>query len=176
MKYNIVLFYYYYYYLISLLSIIALQWCVSFCCITKWISYMYTYILISPPSSVSLPPSLSHSSRWSQSTKLISLCYAVTSHQLSILHLVVYICQRYSSSELFFFRVHIYVLAYGICFSLSDLLYSVWQTLGPSTSLQIAQFCFFLWLIFHCIYVPHLLYPFICRWTLRLLPCPGYCK
>ena len=26
------------------------------------------------------------------------------------------------------------------------------------------------------VYVPHLLYPFICRWTLRLLPCPGYCK
>ena len=23
---------------------------------------------------------------------------------------------------------------------------------------------------------PHLLYPFICQWTLRLLPCPGYCK
>ena len=34
----------------------------------------------------------------------------------------------------------------------------------------------FPWLIFHCVHVPHLLYPFICRWTLRLLPCPGYCK
>ena len=46
----------------------------------------------------------------------------------------------------FFFRFHIYVLAYSICFSLSDLLHSVWQTLGPSTSQQITQFCFFLWL------------------------------
>ena len=46
----------------------------------------------------------------------------------------------------FFFRFHIYVLAYGIYFSLSDLLHSVWQTLGPSTSLQITQFHFFLWL------------------------------
>ena len=55
-------------------SIIALQWCVSFCFITKWISYTYTYIPISPPSCVSLPPSLSHPSRWSQSTELISLC------------------------------------------------------------------------------------------------------
>ena len=36
---------------------------------------------------------------------------------------------------------------------------------------------FFLWLgKFHCIYTPHPLYPFICQWTLRLLPCPGYCK
>ena len=73
-----------------------------------------------------------------------------------------------------FFRFHTYVLAHGIYFSLSDLLHSVSQSLGPSTSLQIIRF--FLWLIFHCIYVPHLHYLFTCRWTLRLLPCPGYCK
>ena len=30
--------------------------------------------------------------------------------------------------------------------------------------------------IFHCLYVPQLAYPFICQWTSRLLPCPGYCK
>ena len=48
----------------------------------------------------------------------------------------------------FFFplRFHIYVLAYCICFSLSDLLHSVWQTLTPSTSVQIPPFRFFLWL------------------------------
>ena len=61
-----------------------------------------------------------------------------------------------------FSRFHIYALIYDIYFSLSDLLHSVWQSLDPSTSLQITQFRFFLWLIFHCIYVPHLLYPFIC--------------
>ena len=27
-----------------------------------------------------------------------------------------------------------------------------------------------------CVYMPHVFYPFICQWTLRLLPCPGYCK
>ena len=32
------------------------------------------------------------------------------------------------------------------------------------------------WVIFHCIYVPHLLYLFICRWTFSLLLCLGYCK
>ena len=30
--------------------------------------------------------------------------------------------------------------------------------------------------VFHCIYVPHLLYLFICRWTFRLFPCLGYCE
>ena len=32
------------------------------------------------------------------------------------------------------------------------------------------------WVIFHCVYVPQLPYPFICWWTSRLLPCPGYYK
>ena len=27
---------------------------------------------------------------------------------------------------------------------------------------------FYDWVLFHCIYVPHLLYPFLCGWTLRL--------
>ena len=38
-------------------SIIASQWCVSFCFITKWISYRYTHVPISPPGYL-----LSHSS------------------------------------------------------------------------------------------------------------------
>ena len=38
--------------------------------------------------------------------------------------------------------------------------------------------CSFLWLslIFHCVYVPQLLYPFICRCTSRLLLCSSYCN
>ena len=75
-----------------------------------------------------------------------------------------------------FSRFHMYVLIYDICFSVSDLLHSVWQYLDPSMSLQMTQFCSFLWLILHCIYVPHLLYPIICWWAFRLLPWPGYCK
>ena len=74
-------------------GIIALQWCVSFSFITKWISYTYTYVPISFPSCISLPPTLPiPHPRWSQSTELITLCYAVASRWLSILRLVVYIC------------------------------------------------------------------------------------
>ena len=65
--------------------------------------YIYIYHHISslsclPPSL----PSLSHLSRWSQSTELISLCYAAASHQLSISHLVVYIhpCHSLTLSQL----------------------------------------------------------------------------
>ena len=51
-------------------SIIALQCCIGFCHTTSWISYIYIYVHISPPSWTSL-----HPSRSSQSTKLRSLCY-----------------------------------------------------------------------------------------------------
>ena len=63
--------------------------------------YVYTYLHISSFLHL-LPTLLSHPSRWSQSTKLISLCYQAASHQLSILHLVVYICPCHSltSSQL----------------------------------------------------------------------------
>ena len=79
-------------------SIIASQWCASFCSTTKWISYTHTHTFpyLLPPASPSLPPSPSHPPRQSQSTELISLCYAAASHQLSILHLVVYICPWHS--------------------------------------------------------------------------------
>ena len=74
-------------------------------------------------------------------------------------------------------RFHIYGLIYDICFSLCDLLHSVKQALVSSTSLELTQICSFVWLsnIPLCI-CTHLLYPFICRWTSRLRPCPGYCK
>ena len=67
------------------------------------VNQLYVYIYPHIPSlCVSLPPSLSHPFRWSQSTELISLCYAAASHQLFILHLVVYIypCHSLTSSQL----------------------------------------------------------------------------
>ena len=67
------------------------------------VNQLYVYIYPHVPSLLRLPPSsLSHPSRWTQSTELISLCYAAASHQLAILHSVVYICPCHSltSSQL----------------------------------------------------------------------------
>ena len=55
-----------------------------------------------------------------------------------------------------FSRFHIYALTYDICFSLSDLLHSVWQSLDPSTSLQMTQFHSFLWL--SIVYMYHIFF------------------
>jgi len=43
-------------------------------------------------------------------------------------------------------------------------------------SMQFKCILFNGWVIFHCVYAPYLFYPFICWWTSRLLPCPGYYK
>ena len=32
------------------------------------------------------------------------------------------------------------------------------------------------WVVFHCVYVPYLLNPFICRWIFSLFPYLGYCE
>ena len=48
-------------------------------------------------------------------------------------------------------HTRMYVLIYsGICFSLSDLPHSVWQTLGPSTLLQMTHFIPFSGWLYHC--------------------------
>ena len=73
--------------------IIALQCCVGFCHPSTWISHRYTYV----PSLLDLPATF-HTSRLSQSPRLSSLYYTATSHQLSVLHMVIYICQCYSLS------------------------------------------------------------------------------
>ena len=42
--------------------------------------------------------------------------------------------------------------------------------------LQMPFFPFNGQVILHCVYIPHVLYPLLCRWTFRLFPCLGYCK
>ena len=153
-------------------SIIALQWCVSFCFIAKWISYTYTLASLSPSP---YPTPLGVTKHWADLPVLCD-CFPLASYftfgsmyksmplshfvpaytcpspcpQIHSLRLHLYSCPapRFIRTifSIFFFRFQLYVLGYGICFSLSHLLHSVWQILGPSTSLQITQFRFFLWL------------------------------
>ena len=113
------------------------------------VNQLYIQIYPNISSLLSLPPTpASYPSRWTQSMELISLCYAAASHQLSISHLVVYICPCHSltspqltlpppcvlksilyvcifipvlhlgSSEPFLFFDSICVLANSICFFL----------------------------------------------------------
>ena len=61
-----------------------------------------------------------------------------------------------------FSRSHTYLSIYDMCFSLSDLLYSVWQTRPIDLCLQKTQYHSFLLVSnIACIYTPHLLYPFV---------------
>ena len=48
--------------------------CVSFCFITKWISYTYTYVPISLPSCASLPPSCVNKFNYKNCNEMITFC------------------------------------------------------------------------------------------------------
>ena len=95
-------------------------------CFTHCSVYMYIYQCCSLSSSHLL---------------LSQLCPQVCS-----LYLCLYFCPANRFLQYHFSRFCIYALMYHACSSLSDLLHSVWQTLGSSTSLQMTQFYSFLWL------------------------------
>ena len=122
------------------------------------IRFTYEHLHVSMPFSHIIPPSPSPS----ESKRLF-----YTSVSLLLSRVQGY---RYHLS-----KFHVYVLVYCIGVFLSGLLHSVWQAPVSSTSLELFQMYFFNgWVIFHCVYVPQLSCPFVCWWTSRLLPCPGY--
>ena len=63
--------------------------------------------------------------------------------------LCLYFCFVNKDHLYHFARFRIHALIYGICFSLSDSLHSVWHSLGPSMSLQMTQFLFYGWVTLH---------------------------
>ena len=137
----------------------------------NWISSMYTFI----PSLLHLPPTQPHPTHLGHHRARAELPVLYSRFPLAIYftHGSVYMsflisqfvppspspavvtCRFSMSVSVFlpckyvhlyhFSRFHIHALIYDF-FSLSDLLHSVWQTLGLSTSLQMTRFCSFLWL------------------------------
>ena len=70
-----------------------------------------------------------------------------------------------------YLRFHI---SYGICLFMT---YFAWyDDLVLSMLLQMALFSFYGWVVFHHMYVLHLLYPFTCPWTFKLFIYLGYCE
>ena len=161
----------------------------SFCCTIKWVSYLYTYL----SSLADFHPIQVTTDHWVEFSKLynrfsLAVCFIphISSVYVSIpvsqliptpLPPLVSICllSRSVNSPIPF--SHIYALIYDVCISLSDLLHPECQSPGPSISMQMVQLhSLYGRVIFHCIYVPHFLYPSLYWWTFKLLPCPGYCK
>ena len=124
---------------------------------------LYVYIYI-PPGFLPIKVSTEHGVEFPVlcSTFSLVICFKHSIHSVCMsiptsrfippswypcvcsLHLCVSFCFASKGHLYHFSRFHVYVLIYNVCFSLSDLLPSVWQSLGPSMSLQTAQFHSFL--------------------------------
>ena len=107
----------------------------------------------------------------------ISLLYTSVSLLLSRIR-----GHHYHLSKYILYIFLIYHLSY-ICVSILYWCFSFWLTslcIISSSFIHLirtdSNVFFNGWLIFHCVYVPQLSYPFICWWTSRLFPCPGYYK
>ena len=87
---------------------------------------------------------------YSNSCPLSQWCHPAISfcHPLLLLPPVPHSIRVFSNESTLCMRwpKYTYALIYSICFSPSDSLHSVWQTLGSSTLLQRTQFHFILWL------------------------------
>ena len=62
------------------------------------------------------------------------------------------------------------MISYDVYLSLSDLLHILWRSLVPCWWKWHYVVLFYGWVVVHCVYVPHLLHPFICQWAFCLFP------
>ena len=97
--------------------------------------FIHVTVYMSIPISQFIPPPRPPTPHF---PPLVSICFFSTSVSLFLP------CKPVHLDH--FSRFQIYALIYNICFSLSDLLHSVGQSLDPSTSLHMTQFRSFLWL------------------------------
>ena len=80
-------------------------------------------------------------------------------------------------------QVHLRPFRFHTCDIIQNLSFSFWLTslsmiLYRPTHVAVNTWSilFYDWVVFHCVHIPPFLYPFICWFTLRLLPCLGYWK
>ena len=102
----------------------------------------------------------------------------------SVIHILVLMCIYEAVSQISsfvtYFGLHI-VISYDICLSLTSLNDNLYDN---AIMLQVGIMSFFGGGLRNiplcmcvCVYIyTHLLHPFICRWTFRLLLSLGYCK
>ena len=99
---------------------------------------------------------------------ILSLSHRV---QKTVLYINVSFAVSYTGLLLHLSKFHIYALVYCFPFWLTSL-----RIIGSSFTHLIRTDSNVLFIMVHCVYVPQLSYPFVCWWTSRLLPCPGYYK
>ena len=120
------------FYIRSFFKILDQFWILLYFLYSKFllvIYFVHISVYMSIPISHFIPPPPPSPTHFSP---MVFICLFSTSVSLFLLCKPVHLYH--------FSRFHIYVLIYDICFSLSDLVHSVWQSLGPSTSLQMTQF------------------------------------
>ena len=76
----------------------------------------------------------------------------------------------------FWANIHLSVSAYHVCSFMTELPNSGWYFQVPSICLRISSHCFNSWVVFHCVNIPHILYPFLCWRTSGFFPASGYYK
>ena len=146
---------------------IAFQCCVGFCHTIMRISHKCVCVCVCVSAcayiySLRLDPLsqlLSHPSRWSLSARLGTLCCIAASHQLSVLHVIVYICQCYSLNLSHPLLPLLCPQVHSPCphlpsFPANSFISTIFPDFTSVQSVQSVQ----------------------SRWSSRLLPCPGYCK
>ena len=170
-------------------SIVALWCCVNFQCSAKWISHTYTYplsLLAFLPIHVTTVHQVEFPFLHSMFSLTICFIHSVNSVCVSIpvpptplSPWYPSICSLYLYSCFCFAQKIIYAIfldSIYICINIWYLFFSFWLTslsLILSQSIHVSAnvpyfVSFYDWVIFHCIYVPHLLYLFLCWWTFRL--------
>ena len=163
--------------------------CVSFSCTAKWLSYTYTCIY---SFQILFPFRLLHNIEES------SLCYTGGPCWLSIdiLNAEGWIHQLktpdlslspapslYSKPWVHSISLSLFLFSKSICIIFLDSAYKQYYMIfvglcltyfTPYNNFKVHLWHYLIllngWVIFHCIQALHLLYPFTCQWTLRLLP------